>query len=496
MMMPMLLLAAAIVAAPARPSNSAIGVASLDVSRDTRSIVATATVGTVPSARDWPSDTDPADSLMRIANAALAKGDYRRAVDLFRNIRARFPKSARLGEAMYFESFALYRTGEARNLDRALATLDELRAKYPAAAARGDAKSLRTRVCGELAQGGDARCAEDITNSAAAAADERARPERAERAERAERPERAERGTGRTIRAGDCPRDDDDDERIAAMNALLQMDADRAMPILTKIIARRDKCSEVLRKKAVFLISQKQSAETADLLLKIAQGDPDAEVREQAVFWLSQVRDERAVGMLGDILKSNTDANLKEKAIFAISQHRSEKASAMLRGFAERDAEPTELREKAIFWLGQQRSEENAEYLRALYGRLKNDDLKEKVIFSLSQQRGFGNETWLTNIAVNAKEPIELRKKALFWAGQDKGALPQLITMYGQIGDREMREQLIFVYSQRREGTAVDKLMEIAKSDKDRELRKKAIFWLGQSRDPRAASFLLELIDR
>ena len=171
-----------------------------------------------------------------------------------------------------------------------------------------------------------------------------------------------------------------------------------------------------------------------------------------------------------------------------------ERAACVVR--VARHAEPTELREKAIFWLGQQRSEENAEYLRALYGRLKNDDLKEKVIFSLSQQRGFGNETWLTNIAVNAKEPIELRKKALFWAGQDKGALPQLITMYGQIGDREMREQLIFVYSQRREGTAVDKLMEIAKSDKDRELRKKAIFWLGQSRDPRAASFLLELIDR
>ena len=493
-----LLLAAAIAALPYRPDAATS--ASPGDARVSTPIGAPAFVELSRWTEERTGEADPADSLMRIANNALAKGDYRRAVELFRNVRARYPKSARLSEAMYFESFALYRTGEARNLDRAVATLDEMAAKYPAAAAKGDAKSLRIRVCGELAKGGDARCAADVTSAAAAAAE---RPERAERLERPERPDRpdrpdrTERGSARSSRAGECARDEEDDERIAAMNALLQMDADRAMPILTKIIARRDKCSEVLRRKAVFLISQKQSRETADILLKVAKSDPDAETREQAVFWLSQVRDERAVDMLSDILKSpDSDEGIKEKALFAISQHHSDKANGVLRDYAERDAEPVDVREKAIFWLGQKRSQENAEYLRTLYAKLKNEDLKEKVIFSLSQQRGLGNDKWLTDIAVNPKEPVELRKKALFWAGQDNGALPQLLRMYGQMGDREMKEQLIFVYSQRRETAAVEKLMEIAKTDKDRELRKKAIFWLGQSRDPRAASFLLELIDK
>ena len=428
-----------------------------------------------------PGEADPADSLMRLANDALARGDYRRAMELFRSARSRFPKSARLGESLYLESFALYRTGDARDMTRALSTLDELKAKYPGANTR-DAATLRLRICGVLARQGDSACAEDVTAAAAGRGG-------------------AGGAAGGTAgvraggRAGGCA-DDEDDERTAALNALLQMDADRAMPILTRIIARRDACSEVLRRRAVFLISQKQTAETADILLKVAKSDPDAEVREQAVFWLSQVRDERAVDMLSDILGSEGDASLKEKALFALSQHKSERANTLLRGYAEREAEPGELREKAVFWLGQRRSPENAEFLRTLFGKSTNEELREKILFSLSQQRGTGNDRWLMEIAGNTKEPIEIRKKALFWAGQTGVSMAQLAGLYATMSDRDMKEQMVFVYSQRRDPAAVDKLMEIARSEKDKELRKKAIFWLGQSRDPRAAGFLAELIDR
>ena len=50
---------------------------------------------------------------------------------------------------------------------------------------------------------------------------------------------------------------------MAALNALLQMDADRALPILRRVLARRDTCSEILRRKAVFLVAQKQFATTS-----------------------------------------------------------------------------------------------------------------------------------------------------------------------------------------------------------------------------------------
>jgi HEAT repeat protein len=62
--------------------------------------------------------------------------------------------------------------------------------------------------------------------------------------------------------------------------------------------------------------------------------------------------------------------------------------------------------------------------------------------------------------------------------------------------NHDLKEQLIFVYSQRHEAPALDKLIQIAKTEPDRELRRKAIFWLGQSHDPRAAQVLLEIINQ
>ena len=274
----------------------------------------------------------------------------------------------------------------------------------------------------------------------------------------------------------------------------MQMDAERAMPILTNVLARRDKCSERLRRKAVFLVAQKQTAESADMLLAAAKNDPDAEVREQAVFWLSQVRDPRAVEMLVGILNSGADRRVREKALFALSQHSSPQATTVLRDFAENERQPTELRERAIFGLGQRRGVDQVDYLRTLYRKLTDSDLKEKVLFALMQRKGSGNEAFVLSIANDPKESIDLRKRAIFTAGQMGVDVAQLAALYGSLTERDLREQVIFAIAQRHEGAAIEKLMDIARSDPDREMRKKAIFWLGQSRDPRATAFLAELI--
>jgi tetratricopeptide (TPR) repeat protein len=446
------------------------------------SAAATARVdlGSPRAGPDLPSlrQGDPADSLYRRARETLNRRNYGTAADMFKSVVDRFPRSRVAPSAMYFRAYALYQTGNADRMRESRDVLAALEKDYPNADL-ADAKSLRMTVCGELARRGDAECAAVVAS--AANPDTRAES----------------RSTSRSGQGATCS-EDDDDERIVALNALLQMDSDRALPLLKRVLERRDACAYVLRRKAVFLVSQKGGEEAADILMQAAKNDPDRETREQAVFWLGQTQSDRAVTLLEDILKNSNDNEIKDKALFSLSQHRSARAGQILRDFAERSSEDTELREQAIFWLGQKRSEDNANYLKALYGRVRTDALKEKIIFSLSQMRGFGNAEWIMNIALDSKESIEMRKQALFWAGQQGSAsTDSFAALYDKMTDFEIKEQLIFVLSQRgRDAKAIDKLMDIARSDRDKELRGKAVFWLGQSRDPRAAKFLEELISK
>jgi HEAT repeat protein len=495
------------------------------------SLVAAAIVGnatSAPAATTPPAVTEAAalaspdtgDSLWRRAREALSDGDYDRAAELFGAMRERFPKSAYAGESYYWQAFAMSRDGSRSRLRRALELLTEQGKTHAAAATvkSGEARTLATRLRGQLARSGDADAAEAVaerareisrtTGSAAgmgAAVSDRDRSQMMRDQRQMERD--AAQMNRNLARAGDRGRsatppgckDEDEDDRVEALNALLQMNAEQAVPILKKVLDRRDQCSELLRRKAVFLVAQKRSDETADILLKAAKTDPDAETRDQAIFWLSQVSGEKAEEFLLGILKESKDEEVQKRALFSLSQRRSDKSQAALREYASRADAPAELRQQAVFWIGQRKSEENARFLRDLFGRATDDDVREKVLFSLSQMRGMGNETFILEQAANTKLPIELRKQALFWAAQGTGvSTAQLSAIYDKNSDGEMREQVIFTLSQRgnRDTAAVDKLLDIAKNEKDRELRKKAIFWLGQSKDPRAAKLLQELIDR
>lgn len=423
-----------------------------------------------------------ADSALRVAKRVLDDGDFREAAQLFARLAERYPRSTQAADALYWRAYALFRAGNTSNLTGALAALNDLSRLYPGSNAnRNDAGSLRARVCGALAQRGDEACARELVSTATASSSSSSSSS-------------SQGGT----QARSCPSEDDDnDERIMALNALLNMNSEAAVPILERVLARRDDCSRGLRKKAVFLISQKRAEGVADILIKVAREDPAPDVREQAVFWLSNVRDPRVVDLLAEMAANANDPAVQEKAIFSLSNTRSERASQVLRDIAQREGATKRAREQAIFWLGNRRDTASASFLRDLYTRLTDRDLKERVLFSVANQRAAGNGAWLIGIATNEREPIELRKQALFHAGNQRAAsLTDITALYDRVADKEMKEQIIFVLSQNRQEPAVDKLMDIARRDTDRDMRSKAIFWLGQSRDPRVIKFLEELINR
>jgi HEAT repeat protein len=468
--------------------------------------------GQVPAS--W-APADSADALWREGRRAVADEDWDRAARIFQSIRDRFPKSAYVPDSYYWQAFSLYQKGSNSSLKQAVTLLDDQRVRFAKAETvkSGDSRQLATRIRGMLAQAGDAASAadiaksvEDAARSAGAGASSGARAsagtDRASAADRAAAAaDRAgARGSRRASSGETSPgcKSEDEDDRVEALNALLQMRSDEALPILKKVLARRDACSEVLRRKAVFLVSQKRGDESADILIDAAKNDPDREVREQSVFWLGQVNAEKAVGLLEQILKTSTDEDMQDKALFALSQTRDTRGQQILRDYASREDAPGHLREQAIFWLGQRRSDDNMQFLKQLFTKTKNEDIQQKILFSASQNRGSGNDQWILDQAVNPKNSIEVRKQALFWGAQSGSVdAARLGALYDKSDDHEFRNQVIFVLSQRsRSPEAVDKLIQIAKTEKDKELRKQAIFWLGHSRDPRALKALQELIDK
>ncbi|HJQ18843.1 MAG TPA: HEAT repeat domain-containing protein [Gemmatimonadaceae bacterium] len=416
------------------------------------------------------ADQDPADSLYRAGREALNRGDYRGAASIFADIAARYPRSDYAPDALYWRAFALYRSGRDDDLREALRALETQKSKYPKAKTIGDANALAVRIQGTLAQQGDVDAAEKVTRTATANVP--------------------------------CTRGDDSDEdiRAAAMNALLQMDAEGALPIIKQVLARRDECSVALREKAVFLLSQKQTSETEDLMINVVKNDPSQSVREQAVFWLGQVQTDKAEQLLEQIATTSTDMTLREKAVFALSQQGSSRGFALLRRLAESADTPESVREQTIFWIGQRGSAENADFLKGLFGRLgkgdTNEDLRKKVLFSLSQMKGFGNDRWLLAVATDTTNSEEVRGHALWTAGQNGVAGSELAAMYDRLRDDEVKEKLIWVLSESDDAAATDKLVDIAQKDPNREMRKKALFWLGQKNDPRVRKILTDILTK
>ncbi|MGH7538352.1 MAG: outer membrane protein assembly factor BamD, partial [Gemmatimonadales bacterium] len=208
------------------------------------------------------ADQDPGDALYKEARKLLNRGHYADAARAFADLTRRYPRSSYAPDAHYWQAFALYKTGDAANYRAARTVLESQKRLYPSAATLGDAETLYARIQGELARQGDPDAAEWVRVHAESAAQppQPPRPPRPPTPPPPPTPARSQ---------GGCPADenDDDDPRIAALNALLQMDADAAMPILKQVLARRDRCSVTLRRKAVFIISQKRTAETEDILL-------------------------------------------------------------------------------------------------------------------------------------------------------------------------------------------------------------------------------------
>jgi HEAT repeat protein len=265
-------------------------------------------------------------------------------------------------------------------------------------------------------------------------------------------------------------------------------------------IARDDNRPNDVQSSALFWMSGVAPPEAAAPLATLARtgGEPKS-LREGAIMTLAQLRDGAGVPTLIEMARRDDGEHwLRERSIFWLGNADDDRARTTLRALAASDTLGRNLRDQAIFALGfLDRDGDNGPFLRSLYGRLDDRHLKDKIIQAVAQMDDDADQRWLVDRVLDANEPVDLRKQALFWRGQKNSApLGDLLALYPRLDTRELRDHYVFVLSQRQESAAVDKLIDLARNDTDREIRSKATFWLGQSRDPRASKFLEERISK
>ena len=180
------------------------------------------------SSNEWfPQDT--ADAVYRRARTAINGRNYQQAIDLFRALRNQYAQSRYVPQAMYYEAFALSRLETERSYRTALTLLDQYRSRFPRETS-SDVDQLYIRIQGQLARRGDSEAAAAVAARAAELAPQ--------------------------LAGGVVPRYTqsraEDDIRMQALNALMQMDAENAMPILRDVLANKDPDRVHLRRRAVF----------------------------------------------------------------------------------------------------------------------------------------------------------------------------------------------------------------------------------------------------
>ena len=491
------------------------------------------------------------EGLFLEARSLVNQMRWQEAANKFRELRAGFPGGYHVSDSFYWEAFARHRLGEREEavllLENMLENIsDTISADGLDFHRVNDARQLRLRILGEMAEQGDPRAAQEVlrrseraigpasdtlATARASVANSRASPDYA--IESAQARVGAEAMTDLVVRNFTLGADEfrfetltetlgalaefrfgpgsqlpehceDASVQQEALSALMRLETDR-IDILRGVIERDDECSVNLRRYAVERLAREETDEAQRELIAVATGHPVPETRRSAVQGLRRFDTQAAVDALVNLLTQSEDADIQEAAIQGLRRSENAGALAALEAYAADASRPEDLREDAIVALGR-RSDADAEVLIRLYAALDTDELKSTLVGRLrrfAEQGSERAETWLFDLAFDSGETVAIRSEAIdAWSRSSSLQLSGLVEAHGLLSESRLRER-IFYALYRKAGRSDDdaiksevvrKMVELARMEADPEVRERAVYWLGRTGSPEAVEFLLELL--
>lgn len=219
------------------------------------------------------------------------------------------------------------------------------------------------------------------------------------------------------------PGDDDESLKMAALEALITAPAERAMPIVNKVLSGN--YSRDLKERALFILSQVESPEAQSSLLAFATNG-EGELQEEAIRMIGISGDDETVGRLGEIYSSG-DASVREAVLEAYLIAGNSDAVYQVAVSTENDDEF----KKAVELLGAMGAHDR---LREL---LNQSGLSEPLITAYAIS---GDSETLRELALDDSDPA-LQKRAIEALGIAGGPEvgPALLSIYRNASTDDVR---------------------------------------------------------
>jgi hypothetical protein len=154
-----------------------------------------------------------------------------------------------------------------------------------------------------------------------------------------------------------------------------------------------------------------------------------------------------------------------------------------------------EFSETPVYWLGEARTDESLAFVERTFEAAKESHLQETLLFLVSCHPGTAPYDFLKKAALGTCAK-NVRSNAIFWLGTygDSRSLGDLKEIFGKVGERSLKEQVVFALQLSQQKEATVEIIRIAKDDPDREVRSKAVFWLGQKASAESVKALKDIV--
>jgi HEAT repeat protein len=292
--------------------------------------------------------------------AALDEYKYEKAVERFDKVIDAKTPSSRDDGAYYWKAYALNKLGKR---DEALAALSELAKQFPQSGWLNDAKALQAEV---------------------------------------------QQAKGQPVSPENQA---DEDLKLYAINALINSDAERAVPLLENLLAN-PKMSPRLKERALFVLAQSRSDKAHDIVGRYAKGGSNPDLQLTAVRYIGTYRSKESRQLLADVYGSVNDVNVKRAVLRSFETSRDTEHLAAI----AKSEQNVELRREAIRQLGNIREDQGLASLVSLYATESDRDTKREILRSLGNQ---GAVKQLIECARKEKDP-ELKRVAVQRLGEMK----------------------------------------------------------------------------